>query len=222
MSDEEEQSGILCLSSPQPRRHFWPWSAAVRSTGPARPFDRLPVNADDDPVTTPTDADATTSASKSTTVDTDQVSYPLDLVPWEGSITPSMRALGLLILVALGFGLGFVSGPAGAAPCPLHAHGAAPASDQDDRAAANADVRIVTAPTMMAAPDPSVASAPHAGPGHAVPEGQSCCHVATADVAAVGPVLDLRLEPDRRTVPSSWLAPRPSPADDIFRPPAFA
>lgn len=184
-------------------------------------LDRLQVNAGDDLVATLTDADATTSASKPTTVDTGQVSYPLDLAPWEGSIAHSMRALGLLILVMLGFGLGFVSAPAGAAPCPLHAHGAAPASDQDDRAAVNADVRSVTAPTMMAAPDPLVASTPHAGSGHAVPEGQSCCHIATADVAAVGPVLDLRLEPDRRVVPSSWLAPRPSPADDIFRPPAF-
>lgn len=132
-----------------------------------------------------------------------------------------MRALGVLVLFLVGLGLGFVSSPANAAPCPFHAHQPTAATQGSPGAA---DTRTLTAATEVvaaAAPDHLATPASPLSPDHPVPEGQSCCHIAAAATLSVVPVL----EPwgaARLAVPRSWLPPRPAPATDIFRPPAFA
>ncbi len=145
----------------------------------------------------------------------------LDLTPREGSKSWIMRLVSVLVLLLLGLGLGSVPSPASATPCPFHAGQPAAAAHglpgAEDAHAPTAAVEIVAA---APADDLRMPASPLA-PGHPVPEGQPCCHIAGTAALSVVPVLEPR-GAGRLAIPRSWLPPRAAPTADIFRPPASA
>jgi hypothetical protein len=133
-----------------------------------------------------------------------------------------MRVLGLLALLVIGLGFGVMPMPANAEPCPFHTHesvitggGASGAGTSITPTAADDE------PGLVAAFDHPGPIGPHSAPDHAVPEGEFCCHVATAVALAVGPDVG----PYHGTVSRAFLSleqpPWAAPLSDIYRPPAF-
>ena len=133
-----------------------------------------------------------------------------------------MRALGVLVLLLIGLGLGLFSSPASAAPCPHHAHEAAPIAQESNPARDEATPKAEVVASALPALDRAVVSMPDAGFGHVVPEGQPCCHVAVAVAAAPEPAFEPHRTSARMPVARSWLPPWAAPMSGVFRPPAFA
>jgi hypothetical protein len=133
-----------------------------------------------------------------------------------------MRVLGMLVLLAVGFGFGATPKAASAEPCSFHAHHGAMAGQGTAGTEGTMAPAVPVETVATAAPGQPDTSAPHPAPGHAVPEGQSCCHVAATAAPAAWPALEPRAPPGRRAVPRSWLPPWAAPGDGIFRPPTSA
>jgi hypothetical protein len=134
-----------------------------------------------------------------------------------------MRVLGMLVLLVVALGFGIALQPASAEPCPMHAHHRVMAGQETEGTGSTMLLAVPAETVAIAAPaHPDAAPASHPVPDHAVPEGQSCCHVAATAVPAAWPALEPRASSGRRPVPRSWLPPWATPSDGIFRPPASA
>jgi hypothetical protein len=133
-----------------------------------------------------------------------------------------MRVLSMLVLLVVGLGLGIAPKPTSAEPCLPHAHHGAMAGQETGRTKGTVAPAALVETVAIAAAVQSDSHAPHPAPDHAVPVGQSCCHVAATAAPAAWPAIEPRMPPGRRAIPRSWLPPWAAPGDGIFRPPAFA
>lgn len=134
-----------------------------------------------------------------------------------------MRALGLLVLLAIVLGFGVVPVPASAEPCPFHPHEAAVVEDKARTTEATLASTAISGTTIVVAalvhPGPP---APHPVSDHPIPAGEFCCHVAAAVTPALGPVLEPYHGTASRLFLHAGLPPWATPTSDIYRPPAIA
>lgn len=132
-----------------------------------------------------------------------------------------MRVLGILLLFLIGLGFGLLPEPAQASPCPFHtqAHhltGQTPATQEPVMGPGDpGTITVAVAFDLLGLPPLN------SGDGHAVPEGHSCCHAATASVPPHAPALEPSWKAIRK-VGRSWLDDWVAPTNDIYRPPAAA